>query len=409
MIDEIRLYIKEGWLKSVIHAKEENSFSMALPHPYVPPCYDGIFKTLIYWDTYFTNKGLIQDGFLDLAIHNVENIFFAIDQLGFVPNGLAKDFFSRSQPPLLTLCVKDIFVKTNDLKWLDKAIGYVIKEYDFWMNQRITPLGLNRYGNQASDEELAGFWLYVKNRLKFDEIKVIQLEKGSHFLSEAESGWDFTPRFNQRCNDYAPVDLNSILYLNEITIAQFCEKTKRNTKKVYFLNQSVKRKALINQYLLREDGIYLDYNFITKKHSNVISAASFLPYYASIVTEQIDSSVKILLHELELVHGLSACMNSNHSLIYQWDYPNMWPPLVYFAFEGLSAYGYLDDAQRIAHKYIMTVNQSFKTSSSLWEKYDALLGDVAKHNEYPMTKMLGWTAGVYVHLTSILKIRSEDL
>ena len=80
------------------------------------------------------------------------------------------------------MCVKDIFVKTNDLKWLDKAIGYVIKEYDFWMNQRITPLGLNRYGNQASDEELAGFWLYVKNRLQLDDDEVDPIEKGSHFF-----------------------------------------------------------------------------------------------------------------------------------------------------------------------------------------------------------------------------------
>ena len=36
-----------------------------------------------------------------------------------------------------------------------------------------------------------------------------------HDLAEAESGWDMTTRFNRRCLDYLPVDLNSLLYKYE--------------------------------------------------------------------------------------------------------------------------------------------------------------------------------------------------
>jgi alpha,alpha-trehalase len=34
-------------------------------------------------------------------------------------------------------------------------------------------------------------------------------------LAEAESGWDYTPRFNHKALNYLPVDLNSLLYKYE--------------------------------------------------------------------------------------------------------------------------------------------------------------------------------------------------
>lgn len=41
------------------------------------------------------------------------------------------------------------------------------------------------------------------------------LDVGSHYIAEAESGWDFNPRFQTRCMDFCPVDLNANLYLYE--------------------------------------------------------------------------------------------------------------------------------------------------------------------------------------------------
>jgi neutral trehalase len=44
----------------------------------------------------------------------------------------------------------------------------------------------------------------------------------SHLLSEAESGWDFTTRFNACCENIAVLDLNCLLYLtNEYPMPDF--------------------------------------------------------------------------------------------------------------------------------------------------------------------------------------------
>ena len=112
-------YIKEGWGK----ARTIVDVGLDVPHPLVPPCIDGEFRTLYYWDTYFTNIGLIADGHTDWAKDNVEDLLYALRHFGCVPNyirGDGADFCS--QPPLLSLMVQDIYKQTKDEVWLADAV-----------------------------------------------------------------------------------------------------------------------------------------------------------------------------------------------------------------------------------------------------------------------------------------------
>ena len=47
-----------------------------LPKPYTVPSMKDSFQEMYYWDTYFTNKGLILTGNVDQAINNLENFVF---------------------------------------------------------------------------------------------------------------------------------------------------------------------------------------------------------------------------------------------------------------------------------------------------------------------------------------------
>lgn len=98
-------------------------------------------------------------------------------------------------------------------------------------------LQLNHYGNNATDAFLLRFAQFLKGRLglgfdsMYSELNHDTIISGEgkkqgkgillsdHLLAEAESGWDFTRRFNARCESIAPVDLNCLLYLSEKTIA----------------------------------------------------------------------------------------------------------------------------------------------------------------------------------------------
>jgi alpha,alpha-trehalase len=100
-----------------------------------------------------------------------------------------------------------------------------------------TALYLNHYGNNASDAFLLRFAQFLKGRLgsgfdsmysvlNRDTLKSREGKKqgkgillSDHLLAEAESGWDFTTRFNARCMSIAPLDLNCLLYLSEKTLA----------------------------------------------------------------------------------------------------------------------------------------------------------------------------------------------
>jgi alpha,alpha-trehalase len=68
----------------------------------------GRFREGYYWDSYWIVKGLIVSNLLDTAETVVRNFLIIVDKYGFVPNGFRKYYLNRSQPPFLTLMVKDV-------------------------------------------------------------------------------------------------------------------------------------------------------------------------------------------------------------------------------------------------------------------------------------------------------------
>ena len=109
---------------------EDKTF-IPLPFPYTSPTVDDHFSALFYWDTYFTNVGLILAGDIQTAIYNVENISYLINKLGYMPNGSKTSFLGRSQPPFFSLMVKDIYEKTGDKDFLLRMYRTATKEYNF--------------------------------------------------------------------------------------------------------------------------------------------------------------------------------------------------------------------------------------------------------------------------------------
>ena len=148
----VRDFIRMSWDASVQYNPADSQTLIGLPRPYTVPSVSQTFQELYYWDTYFTNEGLVRDGRLDLAKNNTEDMLYLVDRYGYMPNGSRTWYLNRSQPPFLCMMVDRIFEQTEDTNWLAGAFTTLQKEYDFWMTQRITPVGLNRYSSSASDE-----------------------------------------------------------------------------------------------------------------------------------------------------------------------------------------------------------------------------------------------------------------
>ena len=397
---KVREYISNSWDKS-LRQKGHRPDGIVLPYPYNSPCAKGLFDEFYYWDTCFINKGLITDGKYEYAMQNLLNMAYLIQRYGYMPNAAVEGMLNRSQPPLFGMMCYDLYHATQDERLKQKVLPALKTEYEYWMKNRILPCGLNAYGNSATKEVKVYMATEFEQRLgkKFEADRE---ELGSNVLAECESGWDFSPRFNHRCTEYAPIDLNCIMYINEMVIATFESDLIEKQK---YENFALLRKQKMLKYMF--NGEFLNDAIPEKTVSNTVSVATLFPFLVGIQSDKI--TLKKLLYRLECKNGISACEKQNYNnTIYQWGYPNMWAPLVYFAFFALKQSGLIVDANRIGEKYLTAVEKTFEKTLKLWEKYDAETGEKATVNEYTETQMLGWTAGVYNLLFDLIRRKNEN-
>ncbi len=403
-IEKTHEYIVKNWRKAIIVPKDAETPRLYVK-PFIPPCIDGPFKNLYYWDTFFTNKGLIADGLIEEAKNNVDNLVHALELKGFVPNALSDHMCKFcSQPPYLHLMFSDVYEATKDDEWLKTVYFSQKTEYNFWQRERSTPLGLNRYFHHVlpKEELIAYYDLVAGERLKLSDEKT-EKEKcnlAEGFIAVAESGMDWTPRFGFCGEQVCPVDLNALLYSLEKRLAEWAEWFEPEQKSV-FEEAAEKRKRLFNEYLLANDGLFYDYNFVTKERSGINCSAQFMPFVVGLLTEK--EAFNRLIGRLLLKNGVVCVEKTEDTIRYQWGYPNSWAPDNYLSYEAAKATGEAETAKRIAETYLKTVSDEFAASGRLWEKYDAALGGAATVNEYEVPEMLGWTAGVFDYFYKELK------
>ena len=76
------LYIKDMWEKGL--RKGDHDPDYPLPNPFEAPCINGLFQCLFYWDTFFTNRGMILDNKVQYAKWNTEDLIFLLNKYGCV-------------------------------------------------------------------------------------------------------------------------------------------------------------------------------------------------------------------------------------------------------------------------------------------------------------------------------------
>jgi alpha,alpha-trehalase len=88
----------------------------------------------------------------------------------------------------------------------------------------------------------------------------------------------------------------------------------------------------------------------------------------------------------------------------QWDMPNGWAPLQWIAVTGLRRYGHDALASEIARRWVATVDQTYRRSGLLYEKYDVEACMSGAGGEYAPQTGFGWTNGVTADFLDTLAI-----
>lgn len=404
---DLNKHIDEN-LPATVRRNTENSGTLiGLPKPYNVPCVGGSFQEMYYWDTYFLNRGLIIKGLVEQAKNNVENMFFLVNTYGFMPNGNRTYYLKNSQPPFLSMMVDDIFGATKDKEWLKTAYAVLLKEYDFWMTKRITPIGLNQYtGTPEIAEEQRMFEGFLR-RIGARPEGISDEQLSRHYGAVCESGWDVTPRFEFRIEDFCEVELNALLFAFEKNMSKFSEILKTGEEKKWE-QRAENRRALMEKYMLK-DGIFYDYDLKNNALSDKFTCASYFVATVRMASPEQAKALKDNLYRLETEFGILTTEKAydKDKYRYQWQYPNGWAPLHNIVYRALLNYGYTEDAKRVAGKYRSLVERNFEKTGNLWEKYNVFTGgtdvEAEKTNSgKDMPAMMGWTAGVYIEALKII-------
>jgi alpha,alpha-trehalase len=215
-----------------------------------------------------------------------------------------------------------------------------------------------------------------------------------------------TPRFDRKCLDFYPIDLNSLLYKYEKDIANWYRHKgdKKNTAK--WEAKATERAHWVNELLWGNTRkFYFDYNFEEAKRGPIWSLAAFYPLWVGMVDADRAKELVKQIGKFEKQGGLTTTtrpiidMSIFGSVRTQWAYPNGWAPLQWIVVKGLERYGYSEEANRIAKKWLKTNTDWYMAHGELIEKYNVV--NPAKPpvtGVYPNQTGFGWTNGVYVDL-----------
>lgn len=434
-----------------------------LPNPYVVP--GGRFNEMYGWDSYFILLGLLRDGRVNLARDIVENFFFEIEHYGGVLNANRTYYFTRSQPPFLSSMVLAVYQaeaahattpeqKQQLQKWLARAYSYERRDHSLWTSpiHRAGNTGLARYFDvgEGPVPEMADDSTYYPDAIRWllahpkrdpgylvalpDHPTQVEMPKVSslscnlkisvvcthahvdgHWLTRdfykgdramRESGFDTSFRFGPfsgSTQDFAGVDLNSLLYKYELDLAHEATLLHKPSEAAQWKHEAKKRRVAMDRYLWNQQGgLYMDYDFVTHHASTYLYATTFYPLWARAASSTQAKAVEKNLNLFERPGGVAM---STYNSGAQWDLPFGWAPVNWITIEGLHKQGDDADALRLAREFSRTIETNYERDHTIREKYNVVTGSsqVRVTSGYTGNQIgFGWTNAVYLEMQHLL-------
>lgn len=460
----------------------------------------GRFREPYYWDSFWIIEGLLRTkgSFTEIAGNIIENFLDFVQRYGFVPNGARVYYLNRSQPPLLAQMVRIYIEQTQNSTILERGLPLLEKEHKFWTQNRTVELevdgkiySLNHYAvtnNQPRPESFREDYVTANNASYYNkegdifnvttplnESQIAQLY--SNLASGAESGFDYSLRWVTNPNDAVsdtyfplrslntvnilPVELNSILYQNELTIAEFHRLQGNFSAAAEWSNLAAARQeAMTAVFWDEESWSYFDYNLTSGEKNKYIladkttrksdeegapegqqvwlSPTQFYPFWTGAAPDFLKNNASAVRRAYariaeELEEKAGAISASNIISGQQWDEPNVWPPLQYILMQGLlntpleSQEGTDEDyvwtqelALKLAQRYVDSTFCTWRVTGGSTKEFPPLKGVQANSTgvmfekyadnstnaaggggEYEVVEGFGWTNGVLIWAADI--------
>jgi alpha,alpha-trehalase len=402
----LRAHIRATWsnLARAPTIGTTNSSALPVRHPHVVP--GGRFREIYYWDSFFTLLGLIRDGERDLANGIVDAMTELIEQFGYVPNGTRTYYLGRSQPPVFYLMVA--LLGEGDPAIAKRRLLAMKREHAWWMDGAATlqPGSRRDHAVRLSDGSLVNrywdpggtprdeSWREDVTTAAASSRPAAQVYR--ELRAGAESGWDFSSRWldgpclsSIRTTSIAPVDLNAFLFGLESAIAANGD---GDDALIYGQLARERRAAMQQHFWSAKGGFFTDHDLDLEAPRPHSSAAMMTPLLVGLATQaQADATAQYVRDKYLAPGGLRTTLTATSQ---QWDMPNGWAPLQWIAVTGLRRYGHAELAREISRRWVTTVEQTYRQTGLIYEKYDVETGAIGAGGEYAPQTGFGWTNGV---------------
>jgi alpha,alpha-trehalase len=368
--------------------------------------------------------GLVQSGRADIVRSMLDNFAHLIETLGHIPNGNRTYYLGRSQPPYFGAMV-GLYAQATDSATALRYLDALEAEYAFWMDgsNRLAPgtayrrvvrlpdgAVLNRYYDDIPEPRPEAYREDYTLAQRVPEGRRTALYR--NLRATAESGWDFSSRWMRdpkdlgtlETTDLVPVDLNSLLYHTERTIAALRRLRGRadDGSAAARLDAAAdsRRRALLAAAYDPDSGYFYDVRW--RSGERVIdrpTLAAAAPLYFGLATPEQGRAVAARLEREFLRSGgfVTTLVASGQ----QWDAPNGWPPLQWLTIEGVRRYGRADLADLARTRWLALNRRTYQSVRKMTEKYDVV--DPTRRaggGEYPTQDGFGWSNGVALALAA---------
>ncbi|XP_055619922.1 trehalase isoform X3 [Toxorhynchites rutilus septentrionalis] len=389
-----------------------------ITHPVIVP--GGRFREFYYWDSYWIMKGLLLSEMYSTTRGMLENFLSIVERYGFIPNGGRIYYSMRSQPPLLCGMVKAYVDATNDTKFAEDAVETLEREFEFFMNNYLVEVNgyhLAAYGYKSTGprpesyrEDIISAQIFEKEEDKQDFY--------SELKAAAESGMDFSSRWfikegtnagnltDLKCRSIIAVELNAILYWNALIISEFYTlKNDLRKANLYEAKADEIKKAIAAVLWNENEGAWLDYDLINKKHRHYFTPTNLSPLWTGCYDKDDASLPKKILAYIEKL-GLDTypggVPNTLSNTNEQWDFPNVWPPMQHMLIMGLDSMNSQETKElafKWAQRWVRGNYIAYNETKAMFEKYNAEeLGGHGGGGEYEVQTGFGWSNGAVMDL-----------
>lgn len=330
---------------------------------------------LFCWDTYFAAYMFMADH-KELAYANAIEMTRSATEQGFVPNydwsgiNVSRD---RSQPPIGSLVVSELYRKYGDLWLLEEVFDQLFKWNRWWPANRQVMPGFLAWGSDAYEPSTGNAW-------ETDGVN-------DRFGAALESGLDNSPMYDdipfnkeKRCLELADVGLMSLYIVDCLALADIADVLERSTEAAMLRVSADLFGNNLKKLWDDESGIFRNLRADTYQFDRRLSPTNFYPLLTPYVTRrQAQRMLNEHFYNPEEFWGewLLPSIARNDPAYPEQDYwrGRIWAPMNFLVYLGLRKQGLLDASKQLADRSAALILKEWLNHGHVHENYSGDTGE----------------------------------